>query len=260
VTLKLGWFTAGRGQGSRAMFEHTLAAIDAQQLDAKIEFVFMHRERGEGDGSDAFMDRASSLGIPLLNHSSKRFREEHAGDFAGHRGEYDAQIAVLVSPYATDVDVLAGYLLILSPELVNERRFVNLHPALPDGPVGLWQHVIWELISSRAASSGSVVFEVTPELDRGPQISYASFPLRSGALAPMWNALGDGPIDGLREQFGEKHPLFRAIREEGVRREPLFLTETLKEMAERAGQCPESPIDLTARVDAALAAASSLSA
>ena len=258
MTLKLGWFTAGRGPGSRAMFEHTFAAIDAQLLDAKIEFVFMHRERGEGGGSDAFMDRASSLGLPVLNHSSKRFRVEHDGDFAGHRGEYDAQLAALISPYTTDVDVLAGYLLILSPELVNERKFVNLHPALPDGPVGLWQHVIWELIGSRAAYSGSVVFEVTAELDRGPQISYASFPLRSGALTPMWDALGYGPMDGLREQFGEKHPLFQAIRNEGVRREPLLLTETLKEMAERAGECPESPIDLTARVDAALAVAGSL--
>ena len=46
MTLRLGWFTAGRGPGSRGMFERALAAIDDGSLDAQIAFVFMQRERG----------------------------------------------------------------------------------------------------------------------------------------------------------------------------------------------------------------------
>ena len=91
MTLDLGWLTAGRGPGSLGMFEGVLAAIDDGSLDARIAFLFMHRERGEGEASDAFMDLAASRGIPIESLSSARFREEHGGDFATHREEYDAR-------------------------------------------------------------------------------------------------------------------------------------------------------------------------
>ncbi len=71
MTLEVGWFTAGRGPGSRAMFERTLHAIDAGSLDARVTFVYMHRERGEGEGSDAFMDLARAREIPVVAHSAR---------------------------------------------------------------------------------------------------------------------------------------------------------------------------------------------
>ncbi|MCH7793364.1 MAG: hypothetical protein IID31_13920, partial [Planctomycetes bacterium] len=62
---------------------------------------------------------------------------------------------------------------------------------------------------------------------------------------------------------GEAQPLFAAVREAGLRREPLLLTETLKALArgdvavrgERvvdASGAPVGPRDLTAEVEAAL--------
>ena len=257
MTLELGWLTAGRGPGSRGMFEGVLAAIDDGSLDARISFVFMHRERGEGEASDAFMDLASSRGIPVESLSSSRFREEHGGDFATHRAEYDARVLERLRPHAADLCVLAGYLLIMSPALTHAYRFVNLHPALPDGPVGLWQEVIWELIEAGARESGATVLLVTDELDKGPRIAYARFPI----VGPPFDVLR-ARGDALRAE-GEAQPLFAAIREAGLRREPLLLTETLKALArggvavrdERvvdASGAPIEPRDLTAEVEAAL--------
>ena len=114
MTLELAWFTAGRGPGSRTMFEHALQAVDSGHLDARINVVFMQRERGEGEGSDAFIDLVESREIPLVALSARRFREERKGNFASHREEYDARVHDRIAPYAPTLCVLAGYLLILS--------------------------------------------------------------------------------------------------------------------------------------------------
>ena len=262
MTLELGWLTAGRGPGSRGMFEGVLAAIDDGSLDARIAFVFMHRERGEGEASDGFMDLAASRGIPVESLSSSRFREEHGGDFAGHRAEYDARVIELLRPHQADLCVLAGYLLIMSAALTRAYPFVNLHPAAPDGPVGLWQEVIWELIETGARSSGATVLLVTDELDKGPRIAYARFPIVGPPFDRLRSDAAGRVIEELRAE-GEAQPLFAAIREAGLRREPLLLTETLKALADSgiavrgerlvdASGTPIEPLDLTEAVEAAL--------
>ena len=255
MTLRLGWFTAGRGPGSRALFERTLAAIDDGSLDATVEFVFMQRERGEGDGSDGFANLAASRAIPVVSLSSQRFRREHGGDFASHREEYDARVVELIRPYEVDVCVLAGYLLVLSPVLVGTSTFVNLHPALPDGPVGLWQQVIWELIDRRATETGNMTLVVTNDLDRGPQLAYDRVPITGDGFDSLWEAIGATPSAQLKAEAGEDHPLFCAIRAAGVRREPILLLETLKAIAQgslSATDPPGTPLDLTEQVEAAL--------
>lgn len=257
MTLRLGWFTAGRGPGSRGMFERTLAAIDDRTLDATVEFVFMQRERGEGGGSDGFMDLAASRGIPVVNLSSQRFRREHGNDFANHRDEYDAQVVALIEPYEVDACVLAGYLLILSPVLIAHSTFVNLHPALPNGPVGLWQQVIWELIDKRATETGNMTIIVTNDLDRGPQLTYNRVALTGEPFDHLWTEIGTASAEQLRSEAGAAHPLFSAIRAASVRREPALLLETLKAMAEgtlKVDAPPRAPVDLTQRVEAALRA------
>ena len=224
----------------------------------------MHRERSEGEGSDAFMDLAESRGIPVIAHSARAFREAHGGDLASNRDAYDAQVRELLQPYAPDLCVLAGYLLILSEPMVDAYRFVNIHGALPGGPIGLWQTVVWELIEARAEESGAMAFLVTPDLDRGPPIAYCRFSLRGPRFDGLWASAGDAALAQLRERDGEDLPLFRAVRAEGVSREPALLVETLRLIADgdvrlgggavtdaRGGTAAAR--DLTARVDAALA-------
>ncbi|MBM3940868.1 MAG: hypothetical protein FJ318_08310 [SAR202 cluster bacterium] len=263
MTLRLGWFTAGRGPGSRGMFQHVLHAIAGGTLDARIEFVFMHRERGEGDGSDAFMDLAASHGIPVVALSSRRFATERGGPLSLHREAFDAKAIELLAPYRPDLCVLAGYLLIMSPAMTRAFIHVNLHPALPDGPIGLWHEVIWWLIEQRAAEGGAFMFKVTDELDRGPAISYTRYALRGPELDPPWRDAHGTPIADLRAR-GEEQPLFAVIRREGLRREPLLVTATLRlfaggELRVRDGRVvdeagnPATARDLTSDIEAALA-------
>ena len=257
MTIRLGWFTAGRGPGSRSMFERTLAGIDDASLDASIEFVFMTRERGEGEGSDGFMDLVASRDIPVVSRSSQRFRRAHNGDFAGHREEYDTEVVDLIKQYQVDACILAGYLLILSPVLITHSTFVNLHPALPDGPVGLWQQVIWKLIDDRATETGNMTLVITNDLDRGPQLTFDRIAITGDGFDPLWTGLGTTTAEVLKANAGEEHPLFSAIRAAGVKREPVLLQETLKAMAQgslSADSPPQMPIDLTYQVEAALRA------
>jgi hypothetical protein len=154
--------------------------------------------------------------------------------------------------YSADICILAGYLLILSPALVTSYRFINLHPALPGGPVGLWQKVIWELIDARAAQTGNMTLEVTDELDRGTQLTYDRVALVGPAFDGLWAAIGGASAGSLKMAAGEDHPLFKAIREASVKREPYLIVETLKALA-NGTLGSDGPLDLTDRVEAALA-------
>ncbi len=263
MTLRLGWFSTARGSGSLGMLTKVLKAIDSGHLDARMEFVFSNRARGEGDGSDAYFDLVEGRGIPLVTHSSRRFREAHDGDFAGNRAAYDEEVRQLLSPYKSKFSVLAGYMLIWSPVLCQAFTAINLHPALPDGPIGMWQEVIWQLIDHWALESGASISLVTEELDRGPSISYARFPLRGWRFDDLWMALEERNSTDIQAAEGEDHPLFKAIRLEEVQREPHLLLETLKALAVGdisvkghgvvdANGAPVSSLDLTAQVEAAL--------
>ncbi len=252
MTLNLGWFSAGRGPGSRAMFEHALAAIDDGSLNASVQFLFMHRERGEAEASDQFMELAESRGIPVVTLSSKRFRDEHGGDFAGHRDEYDERVLEALRPFDPNVCVLAGYLLILSPGLVRRYPFINLHPSLPGGPIGLWQQVVWRLIAERAEETGAMTFLVTEELDGGPPVSFARVSLKGPQFDPLWAAVEGSEIVLLQEGEGESLPLFQAIRQAEIALEAPLLTETLRRLADGrlalpggSGAAAAPAIDLT---------------
>jgi len=87
---------------------------------------------------------------------------------AGLRPKGNVPVATLPA----DLCVLAGYMLIVGPEMCTRFNMINLHPAAPGGPTGTWQDVIWQLIKQRARETGVMMHLVTPELDRGPVVSY----------------------------------------------------------------------------------------
>ena len=231
--LKLGWFSTGRGEGSRGLLELVLRQIANGDLPVTIEFVFQNREHGEAEGNDQFQDLVRSYSIPLVTLSSQRFRKEWgAGSFSKVRLEFDREVMSLLEGYQPNLCVLAGYMLILGPELDRKFTAINLHPALPQGPTGTWQQVIWQLIEQRMQETGAMIHLATDNLDRGPTISYFSFPLRGPLFDPLWKQTKGRTIDDLRATEGEQLPLFQRIRKEGVKREPLLLVETIRAFAE----------------------------
>ena len=263
--LRLGWFSTGRGEGSRGLFTCVKDAIDRGELAAEIAFVFCNREPGEHEGSDSFMALARSHGIPVVALSSQRFRRERGAErFAEVREAYDDAVTALLNGHAADFNVTAGYGLIFGAAMARSRPALNLHPAAPDGPVGTWQQVIWQLIETRATESGAFVHLATEDLDRGPVVTYVTFPIRGAGFDDLWAEVDGVTVAELQARFGEDLPLLQAIRREGVIRERPLLLETLKALAEGrvrvvegavvdAGGRPVAPLCLNGEVERAIA-------
>ena len=229
--LRLGWWSTGRGEGSRGLLRAVHGAIASGELNASIEYVFSNREPGEAEGSDEFFRLVESIGVPLVRLSSQRFRREHGGGtIARHRDAYHDAAMRLTAGYETDLSVLAGYMLITSARMCRERAMINLHPALPDAPAGMWQDVIWQLIEDRATEHGAMAHLVTEVLDGGPPLGYCGFPIRDAALAPLWEELDRVGLEAAKAD-GESQPLFAEIRRRGVARERPLVVATLVALA-----------------------------
>ena len=104
MTLRVGWFSTGRGDGSRRLLKAAADAIGAGDLDAEIAFLFCNRERGEYEATDGFLDLAESHGIPTITLSSRQFRRDRGGALSEPneplppwRAEYDEEVAKLLS-------------------------------------------------------------------------------------------------------------------------------------------------------------------
>ena len=208
-------------------------AIDRGELDAEIAFVFCNREPGEHEGSDGFMELVRSHGIPVVALSSQGFRRERgAARFSEVREAYDDEVMALLAGHSADYNVTAGYGLIFGAGLARSRPALNIHPAAPDGPVGTWQQVIWKLIETQATESGAFVHLATEDLDRGPVVTYVTFPIRGAGFDELWAEVGRASVAEMQERFGEELPLLRAIRRQGVVREQPLLLETLKALAD----------------------------
>ena len=230
--LNIGWLSTGRGEGSLGLLCFVQERILDGKLDARIQFVFSNREPGEAEGSDRFFAQVENYGLPLVNLSSSAFRRARSGPFAKHRGEYDRQAMDLLSPYSPDICVLAGYMLIVGGAMCRAYPLLNLHPALPDGPIGTWQEVVWRLIETMATQTGAMIHLATEDVDRGPVVSHCTVPLSGGAFAPHWHDLQDSDLSQVKSQQGEDFPLFQLIRQAEYQREPYLLFETLRAVAE----------------------------
>ena len=230
--LELGWFSTGRGEGSRSLLRLVQEQITGGGLSARIRFVFCNREPGEAEGSDRFAALVSSYGIPLVTLSSQRFRRERgAHSFNQVREEFDREALRRLADFNPDMVILAGYMLFTAAEMCQRFTMLNLHPAKPGGPVGTWQQVIWELIGQRTEEAGAQVQRATMDWDRGPVISYCTFPITGPEFAPLWTEAGGRSVEELKAAYWEDLPLFRRIRAEGVKREGPLVLETIRAIA-----------------------------
>ena len=226
--LDIGWFSTGRGEGSLGLLRFIQDRISIGEIDARIQFVFSNREPGEAEGSDRFFQQVRNYRLPLVTSSSRKYRRESGGKLADHRVEYDREVNERIKDFNPDVCVLAGYMLIVGAEMCHRYTMLNLHPALPSGPVGTWQEVIWSLIGSGAEKTGAMIHLVTEDVDRGPVITYFTLPITGEAFVSHWRQAREKSLPELREKYGEDLPLFRLIRQEGYRREPYLLAATLQ--------------------------------
>ncbi|MYE05712.1 MAG: phosphoglycerate transporter [Chloroflexi bacterium] len=252
MTLRIAWFATARGGSSRKLLNAANDAIREGRLDAEIVCVVCNRVRGQSANTDRFLDDVDRAGIPLISSSSLEWRRRVGGeisvpgrDLASWRRDFDSHLYQQMLQYSPDVGMLAGYMLVITDVICDQLPCINLHPALPDGPIGTWQQVIHELIARQADRSGMVLQRVTTELDRGPTVTWAEYPIRGPQFDRLWDEFGD--------DAESETPLFHAIREAGASREPTFILQSLQAIASsRADIGPEiaAGSDITAAVEA----------
>ncbi len=231
---RVGWFSSGRGPGSRDLLTTMHKSIESGEVKAEIAFVFCNRERGFSFETDKFLDLVESYGIPLVCFSSVEFRRTlSAKEIAEWRILYDRRVMNLLDRFEVELSMLAGYMLVVGAEMCRKYVMVNLHPAEPGGPKGTWREVIWELIKNEAEHTGVMMHLVTPELDEGPPVTFCSFSIRGEPFESHWQKLENHLLENVQHQEGEDEiELFKLIRKYGVKRELPLIVTTVKAFSE----------------------------
>ncbi len=234
---RFGWFSTGRDQAALDLLEAANKAIDSDKIKAKIAFVFCNRELGESVESDKFIRLVKSCEIPVILYSYNAFKAnrdsgKQKGKLPEWRLEYDRNIMRMLSDYQADMCILAGYMLIVGREMCRKYNMINLHPAAPGGPAGTWQEVIWKLIEDKNKETGVMMHLVTPNLDKGPVVTYCTFPIVGTMFDTYWQQLEGQDISEIKKQQGESNQLFRLIRQHGLKRELPLLITTMKAFSE----------------------------
>lgn len=110
---KLGVLISGGGSNLQAIIDK----IESGYISASIEIVISNKANVYG------LERAKKHGIPTAVISKKDYANEY---------EFNKAILDELDKYRVDLIVLAGYLSILSPEVVDryKNRIINIHPSL----------------------------------------------------------------------------------------------------------------------------------
>ena len=111
--------------------------------------------------------RAGKLGIPHCHIKSKD----------------EDQIIQLMQAWRVDLIVLAGWMRIISPKLIDAfpDRIINVHPSLLPKYKGL--HAVEQALESGDDTTGCTVHYVTEELDSGAIIKQQEVPILPGDTA-----------------------------------------------------------------------------
>lgn len=272
--LSIGWFSTGRDEAARNLLTTVMRMKEQGFFDVKISFVFSNWEGGEEPSHPDFSDRemfydlVRSYGIPLVCLSWKDFMPDlRKRDREKWRSEYGKEMRERIKPYPFDLGVLAGYMLWMDNESCQMYSLVNLHPAMPGGPKGTWQEVIWKLIGTKADRQGAMIHLCTPDWDEGPALTYCGFSLRTRKYNKLWSwmelKLKKKTLEQIKAEEGENEPLFRQIRKDGELRELPLITYSIKLFAEgrveirngklyEGGKLLGNPYDLSRSVDEAV--------
>ena len=258
---QIGWFSTGRGKGSRDLLMVAQESIRQGKLKATIPFVFCSRETGDAPGSNQFIELVKSYEIPLVCFSSRRFdRQKKHESPEEWRLQYDREVMRRLEGFHHDLCILAGYMLVVGRDMCHKYKMVNLHPAAPGGPKGTWQEVIWKLIEEKAETTGAMMHLVTPELDQGPPVAYCTFSIRGEPFDRHWKEIAGLSVDQIKSRQNEENPLFKLIRHHGVVREHPLVVSTINSFSqgnvkieeERVVDANGKPIagyDLTQEID-----------
>jgi len=244
MSLTIGWFTTAEDKKAHDLFTSTYKAIQESDIKATIAYLFCDRQRGEDATSDQFLDSVQDLGINLITYSSREFQkslQSHPNEKETSLppdwfDEYHRQIMEKISTYPIDIALLVGYTPRVSVEFIKKYTTIQFRSALPDGPSGNWQTVIWQLIGTRSAEAGATLHLLTEEdPDRGIPITYCNYFIKKKEFSSLWQDLDQKmrtqSLIQLMTTEGESLPLFTAIKDAGEEVESPLINLTLKELS-----------------------------
>ena len=178
-TLTLAVLISGNGSNLQAIID----AIEGGDLDARIKAVVSNNREAFG------LIRASRHGLNtwIIDHRDYVEREQ-----------FDAALQHYLESVDPDLIVLAGFMRILGAAFVRafNGRILNIHPSLLPAYPGLNTHR--RALENGETEHGVSIHLVTAELDGGPVIAQASYPIEAG----------DGVEDLERKGHALEHEMF----------------------------------------------------
>ncbi len=263
---RFGWWTTGRDQAAVNLFNVVWKAVQSGKIKGDFSYIFISRQKGEGEFSDKIIELSEERNIPIISISAIKFLPElRKRDRDKWRRLYHEKVFDNIESYGSLLAVLAGYMWVLSPQICDKISAINLHPALPNGPTGTWQEVIWKLLKDDANETGAMMHLVTPILDRGPAITYFKFPIRGLDWDELWKEFytlkEKKGFEYVKDKVGEELKLFKKIRYEGEIRELPLIVQTLCSFStgqlkvgkgaifDKYGSPLNTPLDLTRQVE-----------
>ena len=155
------------GSGSGSNMQSVLDAIQAGALNAEMRLVL-------SDVADAkILDRAKRHDIPCEWLDCSPFKTKLDG-------EAEQNCITMLKAYDVDTVILAGFMRIVKPGLLNAfpHRVLNIHPALLPAFPGL--HAWKQALEYGAKVAGCTVHFVDAGTDTGPIIVQRSVPVLEG--------------------------------------------------------------------------------
>ena len=156
--VRLGVMASGSGSN----FEALAQAIAAGQLNATIPILIYNNPQA------GVVERAQRHHVPaiLLNHRDYDSREA-----------LDQKIAETLREHAIDWVIMAGWMRIVTPTLINAfaQHIINIHPSLLPSFKGI--RAIEQALASGVTITGCTVHIVTEEMDSGPVLMQSAVPI-----------------------------------------------------------------------------------
>lgn len=145
-------FASGNGSTLQAIID----SIHNHELEAQIDLVI-------SDNANAYaLERAKANHIETYIIQNKNFTQR------------DLELSHVLSKYSLDLIVLAGYLKMIGPNLLEKYTIINTHPSLLPKYGGKGMHGIHvheAVIAAHEKYSGATIHFVNQEYDKGNIIS-----------------------------------------------------------------------------------------
>jgi phosphoribosylglycinamide formyltransferase 1 len=156
--LKIGILISGRGSNMQAVLNATERGV----IQSGISVVISSKESAPG------LAIAKSYGVPTVVVSHEKGMD---------LSTYESQILDVLESHQIDLLVLAGYMKIMGPTLLDRYpdRIINIHPSLLPAFKGL--NAQKQALDYGVKIAGCSVHFVIPELDSGPVILQAAVPV-----------------------------------------------------------------------------------